>query len=302
MELANQQKEQNMMKDFPLPVVAVGPGSQPEEDEALQYMPLPSAMMTFALPVINDEVDPLLMAEACAVVERLRDEMSATPLQSAKVPTAELQDMDTGVVRLLNETMGEGEVSIAVRGSGQYRIQETVFAGVWRVHEFATDGRLIGDTLMACAIPAMVKQWALDGVSLECKIPEVGAGLMNAPAVLTEIVGKAKTFKPGDGAHVVNLTLLPMSPEDLDCLTQTLGVGAVTILSRGYGNCRITSTKLPNVWWVQYFNSMDTLILNTIEVSDVPEVALASQEDYEDSIERLGEWLQVMQTTAKLDD
>lgn len=290
-----------MMKEFPLPVVAVGPGSQPEEDEALQYMPLPSAMMTFALPVINDEADPALMAAACAVVERLRDEMQATPLDSATIPTVELQDMDTEVVRLLNQTMGEGEVSIAVRGSGQYRIQETVFASVWRVHEFATDGRLIGDTIMACAIPPMVTRWAQDGVSLECGIPEKAAGLMNAPAVLTEIVGKAGAYKAGDGAHVINLTLLPMSPEDLECLTQTLGVGAVTILSRGYGNCRITSTRLPNVWWVQYFNSMDTLILNTIEVSDVPEVAQASSEDYEDSIERLGEWLQVMQATGKAD-
>jgi len=290
-----------MMKEFPLPVVAVGPGSQPEEDEALQYMPLPSAMMTFALPVINDEADPALMAAACAVVERLRDEMQATPLDSATIPTVELQDMDTEVVRLLNQTMGEGEVSIAVRGSGQYRIQETVFASVWRVHEFATDGRLIGDTIMACAIPPMVTRWAQDGVSLDCKIPEKDAGLMNAPAVLTEIVGKAKGYKAGDGAHVINLTLLPMSPDDLECLTQTLGVGAVTILSRGYGNCRITSTRLPNVWWVQYFNSMDTLILNTIEVSDVPEVAQASSEDYEDSIERLGEWLQVMQATGKAD-
>jgi len=289
------------MKEFPLPVVAVGPGSQPEEDEALQYMPLPSAMMTFALPVINDEADPALMAAACAVVERLRDEMQATPLDSATIPTVELQDMDTEVVRLLNQTMGEGEVSIAVRGSGQYRIQETVFASVWRVHEFATDGRLIGDTIMACAIPPMVTRWAQDGVSLDCKIPEKDAGLMNAPAVLTEIVGKAKGYKAGDGAHVINLTLLPMSPDDLECLTQTLGVGAVTILSRGYGNCRITSTRLPNVWWVQYFNSMDTLILNTIEVSDVPEVAQASSEDYEDSIERLGEWLQVMQATGKAD-
>lgn len=283
-----------MMKEFPLPVVAVGPGSQPQEDEALQYMPLPSAMMTFALPVI-DEADPALMAAACAVVERLRDEMQATPLDSATIPTVELQAVDSEVVRLLNQTMGEGEVSIAVRGSGQYRIQETVFASVWRVHEFATDGRLIGDTIMACAIPPMVAQWAQDGVSLDCKIPEKDAGLMNAPAVLTEIVGKAKAYKAGDDAHVINLTLLPMSPEDLECLTQTLGVGAVTILSRGYGNCRITSTRLPNVWWVQYFNSMDTLILNTIEVSEVPEVALASSEDYEDSIDRLGEWLQVMQ-------
>ncbi|MFH0935125.1 MAG: hydrogenase expression/formation protein, partial [Pseudomonadota bacterium] len=236
------------------------------------------------------------------IVERLRDDMQAAPLDSATIPTVALQHVDADIVRLLNQTMGEGEVSIAVRGSGQYRIQETVFAGVWRVHEFASDGRLIGDTLMACAIPPMVEQWAQDGVSLECKIPEKNAGLMNAPAVLTEIVGTAKGYQPGDASHVINLTLLPMSPEDIDCLTQTLGAGAVTILSRGYGNCRITSTRLPHVWWVQYFNSMDTLILNTIEVGGVPEVALASSEDYEDSMERLGEWLQVMQATENVAD
>jgi len=288
------------MKEFPIPVVAVGPGSQPE-DEELQYLPLPSSMMTFALPVMNEEADPALMAAACRVVEQLRDKMRDTRLDSPTPSSISLQGMPADVVRLLNQTMGEGEVSIAVRGSGQYRIQETVFASVWRVHEFASDGHLIADTLMACAIPPVVTQLARTGVSLVCRIPERAAGLMNAPAVLTEIAGKAGTYKTGDSAHVVNLTLLPMSPEDMECLTQTLGVGAVTILSRGYGNCRITSTKLPNVWWVQYFNSMDTLILNTIEVSEMPEVALASQEDYEDSIERLGEWLQVMQEPERLD-
>ncbi|MDO8990121.1 MAG: hydrogenase expression/formation protein [Sideroxyarcus sp.] len=282
------------MKDFPIPVVASGPGSQPE-DENLLYMPLPNSMMTFSLPVLHDEADPALMAAACMMVGQLRDKMEVTPLGSPAIPVIELQDMDTEVVRLLNQTMGEGEVSISVRGSSAYRIQETVFAGVWRLHEFAADGRLARDAIMACAIPPMVTQWAQADVSLDCPIPEKTPGIMNALSVLTEVVGKAKAFKAGDGAHVVNLTLLPMSPEDMECLTQTLGAGAVTILSRGYGNCRITSTRLPNVWWVQYFNSMDTLILNTVEVCEVPEVAQASIEDYEDSIERLGEWLLVMQ-------
>jgi hydrogenase-1 operon protein HyaF len=288
------------MKDFPLPVVAVGPGSQPEE-EALQYMPMPAAMNTFEMPSLNDEADPQALAAVCDLVERLRVQMLHAPSDATAIPSFPLLGLDAQVVRLLNQTLGEGEVSISVRSSGQYRIQETVFAGVWRVHEHASDGRLIGDTLMACAIPPAVREWALDGVSLDCAIPQQKAGLMNAPAVLTEIVAKAKDYQTGEAAHVINLTLLPMSPEDLDCLTQTLGVGAVTILSRGYGNCRISSTRLPNVWWVQYFNSMDTLILNTIEAGGVPEVALASQEDYEDSAERLGEWLQVMQAGGKED-
>ena len=40
---------------------------------------------------------------------------------------------------------------------------------------------------------------------------------------------------------------------------------------------------------MQYFNNMQTLILNTIEVVDVPEVALAAPEDLADSALRLKE-------------
>jgi hydrogenase-1 operon protein HyaF len=45
---------------------------------------------------------------------------------------------------------------------------------------------------------------------------------------------------------------------------------------------------------VQYFNSMQTLILNTLEVVDVPEVAMAAAEDLADSRQRLRELLDWM--------
>jgi hydrogenase-1 operon protein HyaF len=73
-----------------------------------------------------------------------------------------------------------------------------------------------------------------------------------------------------------------------------LPVGPVAIMSRGFGNCHITSTALANVWRVQYFNNMQTLILDTIEVVDIPEVALAAPEDLADSALRLtelAEWM-----------
>jgi hydrogenase-1 operon protein HyaF len=82
---------------------------------------------------------------------------------------------------------------------------------------------------------------------------------------------------------------LPQSDEDLEFLKQGLGSGTVTVLSRGYGNCRVTSTLTKNVWWVQYFNSQDAIILNTLEVTPVPLVVCASQDDIEDSAERLRE-------------
>lgn len=43
----------------------------------------------------------------------------------------------------------------------------------------------------------------------------------------------------------VNLSLLPLSPSDIAFLDHRLGTGRVLILSRGYGNCRITNCCVP---------------------------------------------------------
>jgi hydrogenase-1 operon protein HyaF len=85
---------------------------------------------------------------------------------------------------------------------------------------------------------------------------------------------------------------MPVTPEDAAWLDVQLGRGGLSILSRGFGNCRITATAYPNVWWVQYFNAMEKLILNSVEVVDVPIVAQAAAEDFADSRERLAEWIE----------
>ncbi|MEM6422487.1 MAG: hydrogenase expression/formation protein, partial [Pseudomonadota bacterium] len=86
---------------------------------------------------------------------------------------------------------------------------------------------------------------------------------------------------------VINLSLLPHTEPDLAWLDAALGEGAVTILSRGYGNCRISATATRGIWRVQFFNSMDTLILDTFEVTAMPEVAIAAPEDLADSAGRI---------------
>lgn len=283
------------MKDFPIPVVALGAGSQPEEDEVLEYMALPKAMMSFEMPSSEIDAPPSVVQATFNVIQHLRESMMNTPLGDANFPNIDLTSMDHEVVTLLNQTLGEGEVSVAVREPVSFRIQETVFASVWRSYEYDKEGRVTSDLLSACAIPPVVIEYALSNTTDEYQIPEPTPGVMNAPALLVEIYDKAQSYKPGVETHVINLTLLPMSMEDMDFLTRVMGTGSITVLSRGYGNCRITSTKIPNVWWVQYFNSMDALILNTIEITAMPEVALAAKEDYADSVERLGEWLNVMQ-------
>jgi hydrogenase-1 operon protein HyaF len=178
-----------------------------------------------------------------------------------------------------------------VSASRPVRIQESAFAGVWRVHALREDGTLAGNDLEAGAVPQVLRR-ALDQVKATLReVPPATAGVMNAPAILAELISASGAYCSGAEPHIVNLTLLPVTVEDLEYLGTHLGAGPVTILSRGYGNCRISSTALPRTWWVQYFNSMDQLILNTIEVDEVPVVALAAPEDLDDSILRLRDWV-----------
>jgi len=276
------------MKEFPIPVVAFGVGSQAEE-ESVDYLPLPHEMTTFSLPVYNLEADPEVLEAACELIENLRAAMHA-----GSDARFELLGLPAKVIELINQSLGHGEVSVLIREPSNLHIQETVFAGVWRVQEISGQGAMLRDTLHACYIPPEVMQSAMSGVTSEISAPPLNQGIMNAPAILNELIERSSKHQSGHTAHVINLSLLPMSPEDLQYLFDAFGTGTVSILSRGYGNCRITSTRLANVWWVQYFNSMDQIILNTIEVVDVPEVALAANEDYQESAERLSEWLGVM--------
>jgi hydrogenase-1 operon protein HyaF len=123
---------------------------------------------------------------------------------------------------------------------------------------------------------------------------------MNLPPLLHELqeaMDACETqLKAGKAIppHVINLTLLPLSLDDGKHLDALLEGGAVVILSRGFGNCRISSTAARHVWRVQYFNNMQTLILNTLEVVGLPEAALAAREDLLETRDRLVELVQWM--------
>lgn len=285
------------MKEFPIPVVPFGAGSHPDAEQA-DFLPMPRDMETFAMPASHLEADPPILAAACELLLKLRSQMLNVAPNGAGRPRIDLTGMAAKVVALINQTLGHGEVSIMVHAPVAFRIQETVFAGIWRIQELSSDGSLLRDSILAGSIPHVVQQSAVLAASSGISPPAPRTGIMNAPAIVNELQDRSRSYRSGQPAHVINLSLLPMSPEDLDYVIEALGVGPVMVLSRGYGNCRITSTRLAHVWWVQYFNSMDQLILNTLEVVDVPEVAQAAAEDYEDSIERLGEWLSTMQEVA----
>ena len=277
------------MKDFPLPVRMGGVGSQVVDDEP-EYLAMPRGMNTFRMPLVPESADTIALGDAHAVLAAflaLLDDWD--PEGDVRGPRLDLAGVAPPALAITNQMLGEGEVSIQIDGAPGYRIQETVFTGVWRVCAVDDENRLVADWLEASTVPEVAIAAAQAGAATGIAPVDVPAGAMNSPALLAEIAGRLCTRSRGDPAHVINLTLFPMTPEDHQVLERAVPVGRVAIMSRGFGNCRVTSTGLRDVWRVQYFNNMNTLILNTLEIVDAPEVALAAVEDLVDSRERLAE-------------
>ncbi|MBL8341342.1 MAG: hydrogenase expression/formation protein [Rubrivivax sp.] len=296
-------------KAFPtLRVAAVGPGPQPEE-EGFDYLPMPEGMAVFhprALP------EPEVLAAQQGCVRALRETltalkaMHASGLAAAPTKVIDLGELTEADRLLLNQVLGEGEVAAQVRtmfpvpgvaaSANRVHVQESVFAGVWRVLHLGTEGQVLRERIEVGAVPQPLLDAAVeDGIRApapnEPAQPPLPEGVMNALSLLAELEEQRRLWRPGDAPHVINLTLLPLTPADSKYLTEKVGEGRVVILSRGYGNCRITTTRLPRTWRVTYFNSTDINILDTLEVCRVPEVACASLEDLEDSARRLVEVL-----------
>lgn len=207
---------------------------------------------------------------------------------SARTQLYRLSNLSDLERNLIAEVLGEGEVAgvVALPDGSQAGIQESVLAGIWRVrigtdpaHEYVEVG----------AIPQIVQRAATDLASSDLAIGTAPDGAMNVLPVLAETRERARAWRPGMRTHVINLTLLPMNDIDLAFLQQSVGNGPVQLIFRGYGACRVQATAIRNVWSVQFFNSIDNIILDTLEIGGVPIVALAADEDFEDSAERLQE-------------
>lgn len=282
-----------------LPLLAgMGAGAR-HEDDGLSYMPMPREMNTFNAPLLPESEILEQHPQVLRYLEHVQIALECWPSNPQQTPLV-LDDLPEVAVRLIQQILGEGEVSIQLQGPQPARIQETLLAGLWWVQQLDPEGHPIQQWLEVADIPALVSEHSFAGARwpLVTDLPE---GLVNAGPVLIELLEAAdrqqtQSCNAGlhDEPHVVNLSLLPFSPPDHQFLAQYLGIGPALILSRGYGNCRIQSTATPGIWRVQYFNSGDQLILDTLEVTSMPQVACAAAEDLADSAERLREMREVL--------
>lgn len=268
----------------------------PEPTDAVDYMPMPREMSTFEMPRLPEpgpDTDRNDVAGAHDVLDAFLAHLQRWLLDGGDLPALDLAGLPAGVMRVLNETLGEGEVSAIVEAGHEIRVQETVFPGVWR-QQHLQGTQLLHDYLLAAPIPPVVGAWAAERATPALRSLALPPGAMNVPALVNELQEAMDRSGPGAPAHVINLTLLPLSPDDSAHLDALLDGGSVVILSRGFGNCRISSTAARHVWRVQYFNNMQTLILNTIEVVDMPAVAIAAREDIVETRARLADLVQWM--------
>ncbi len=274
-----------MVTNFHLPPMGFGPGSQTDEGADVAYMQLPSGMRAYS-PHVPQVDDPSAVTPALKTLADIS--RAAEAAAQGGMASFDLSGLDGASRALMAETLGQGEVSMRLRGIPALMVQESVFAGVWSIAGSGVDMVEVGPVPSG----ALSRAFAPQRPALGAAHPRP-AGVVNAPALMAELLEKSATYQGGE-PHVINLTLLPHSEQDLIWLDQALGEGSVTILSRGYGNCRITATALPFVWRVQFFNSMDALILDTFEVTTMPEVAVAAPEDLSDSGARIVEVLEAI--------
>lgn len=297
---------------FPIPVVATQVGAGSHEDDGLAYMSMPSNMTVFHAPLLPEPEDMTHHPDALHTLHALVD-MVAQTISGQSVAPMSLLHLSPEDLKLVNQVLGEGEVSATVQESSpsdrpyhpqtvntdsiaptRIDIQETAFVGVWRVLAF-TDSVKTHDAIEVSAIPIVLRQTAQLDAQLPFSPAPLPPELLNVPSILEEIRAHSAEWTAGQEVHVINLTLLPLSEIDIAYIDDQIGTGRVVILSRGYGNCRIINTRTANVWRLVYYNSQDNVILNCIEITAVPEAACAAPADFDDTHERLIEvltWLE----------
>ncbi len=203
-----------------------------------------------------------------------------------------LRSLQPGDRDTILDVLGEGDVWGSVGGNVGYTFTESVLTGLWYVEATSPDGAKT-DWLEVARIPQAVLHAAehmpRESIGIPDRMPQ---GAMNSLALLTELQQRSTAYLPGEENHIINFTLLPITEADAEVLTTVLGQIPLVIRGGGYGSCRIFASGLRHVWAVQYLNSMDKVILDTLEIGGVPVAALAAREDLAESAGRLPEMMQ----------
>ncbi|HEX9180722.1 MAG TPA: hydrogenase expression/formation C-terminal domain-containing protein, partial [Burkholderiales bacterium] len=184
------------MKPLNIPIVALGPGSQPMDmEDAPNLLDLPRDISGFVMPQVPETGDRASFETVRGVVRQLVTALSAHEAGSRPYPRLEMTALDAKAIQLLNQTLLDGEVSALLTGRrGTVKIQETNFPGVWRLLHYSTAGDLTRDFLEACPVPDAILEYAADAVTGNADFAPPPQGAINSPSVLHEIHAQAAAY------------------------------------------------------------------------------------------------------------
>ena len=136
--------------------VPIGPGSQSEGDMVLDYMKMPSEMNTYDMPSFPEESELERCPKAMSILADIQL-MLGQINENGQSSIMTLTDLPEADLNLLNQILGEGEVSVLIDGDKPVRIQETVMAGIWRLRTFDEQGNVTAEAIEVAEIPECVK-------------------------------------------------------------------------------------------------------------------------------------------------
>jgi hydrogenase-1 operon protein HyaF len=113
----------------------------------------------------------------------------------------------------------------------------------------------------------------------------------NATPIMHEVLHALQRLAHDNESTTIDLRAIPFGPGDEEQLLNQLGVGEILIELNSLGRSLISETAFSGVWLVDHRNADDQRIALQIEITSVPSILLAQQEDLLDAIDRLDDWL-----------
>ena len=109
----------------------------------------------------------------------------------------------------------------------------------------------------------------------------------NLPGILSEIEQALEELLNSKQVHRIDLRAMPWSAGEEHKLEQMLGRGEVTIELNALGKSIFQETRYSGVWLISHYNEAEELIGKIIEISFLPDMVFAQQEDISRGLERI---------------
>jgi hydrogenase-1 operon protein HyaF len=109
----------------------------------------------------------------------------------------------------------------------------------------------------------------------------------NAPPIMHEILHALHRLADAGESTTIDLHAIPFGPADEAQLLSQLGDGEIKIELNSLGRSLIQETAYSGVWLIDHRNADDQRIALQIEITPIPSILLAQQEDVRDAIARL---------------